>query len=230
MIQISSYPFLVLSSSSPKEERTRKTEKTEKSRKKSRNPQRRLFHYSSSISDIHLCQASYFSLFSFVSLFSLCEWMIGWESEYNCKTLKTFVMKNVVIITTCLTLTSVIFISFLICSSSAGILIRVCNTSQYKRVVEDTCSSVYKRGKGSAIIFNSYGTYAHRRYRRKRKFSKLLPLSLRSKTSTWILFLKVLYLTSVLFPGSPNYGFSDLPTHCCAIGCPHSVYADHCNL
>ena len=51
-------------------------------------------------------------------------------------------------------------------SLSADPLIKVCDSSQYKRVVEDTCSSVYKRGRHSKIIFNSYGVY---RSRSKRK-------------------------------------------------------------
>lgn len=41
-------------------------------------------------------------------------------------------------------------------------LIKVCDSSQYKRVVEDTCSSVYKRGRHSKIIFNSYGFHRTR--------------------------------------------------------------------
>lgn len=41
-------------------------------------------------------------------------------------------------------------------------LIKVCDSSQYKRVVEDTCSSVYKRGRHSKIIFNSYGFHRSR--------------------------------------------------------------------
>ena len=41
-------------------------------------------------------------------------------------------------------------------------LIKVCDSSQYKRVVEDTCSSVYKRGRHSKIVFNSYGFHRSR--------------------------------------------------------------------
>lgn len=46
-------------------------------------------------------------------------------------------------------------------------LIKVCDSGQYKRIVEDTCSSVYKRGRHSKIVFNSYGWH---RSRTKSKF------------------------------------------------------------
>lgn len=59
-------------------------------------------------------------------------------------------------------------------------MVRVCSSSEYKRVVEDTCASVYKRGRHSTIIFNSYGYFKHRpRYKSKNilvSFSSRLPV------------------------------------------------------
>ena len=52
-------------------------------------------------------------------------------------------------------LISFTLISLVSCDS----LIQVCNSKQYKKAIEDTCSNVYKRGKHSKIVFNSYGYY-----------------------------------------------------------------------
>lgn len=62
--------------------------------------------------------------------------------------------------------TLLVILIFIVGPLIADPLIRVCDSSQYKRVVEDTCSSVYKRGKHSKIIFNSFGFH---RTRSKRK-------------------------------------------------------------
>ena len=63
---------------------------------------------------------------------------------------------------TMIVILSVVFFMVQLCSGN--VLIRVCNTSQYKRVVEDTCSSVYKRGRNSNIILNSYGYHRQATY------------------------------------------------------------------
>jgi len=105
------------------------------------------------------------------------------------------------------------FMVFLARLSNQEPLIQVCSTSEYKRVVEDTCSSVYKRDpKHSRLHFHTYTYPRHREYDeeavRYRRRSMIIRLLRRRR--------------------SENYGFSDLPEHCCAIGCPHSVYAEHC--
>ena len=74
-------------------------------------------------------------------------------------------------------LCTIVVLAFFIKMSSSDPLMRVCNTSEYKRVVEDTCSSIYKRTKHTYLHFKSHlhhHSHHHRmeKHRRRHYFSK----------------------------------------------------------
>ena len=79
-------------------------------------------------------------------------------------------------------------------------LIRVCSSSQYKRIVEDTCSSVFKR--------NSMPTFS---------WDDLVDEIVEEKRS-------------IEDEGNFNKLEKDISIKCCVVGCPYSLYAAHCEL
>ena len=181
-------------------------------------------------------------------------------------------------------LCTIVVLAFFFKMSSSDPLMRVCNTSEYKRVVEDTCSSIYKRTKHTYLHFKSHlhhHSHHHRmeKHRRRHYFSKKqgnskshsnhlgghpgghLSEHLNSHLRSHHLYghtlhdhhlnldrhsierdarpkrkliesslplLKMSFKLSFLLSG--QIGLSDLPERCCQVGCPHSVYAAHCDL
>lgn len=97
----------------------------------------------------------------------------------------------------------VIFILLLPPFAKSEPLIRVCSSSQYKRIVEDTCSSVYKRS-------------GHLQPLDKFTSSDLVAIALDKR--------------SIEDESSVNKLEKDISVKCCVIGCPYSLYAAHCEL
>ena len=169
--------------------------------------------------------------------------------------------------------------------SLADPLITVCDSSQYKRVVEDTCSSVYKRMKHPHHHFESMRHhddfmekhrhrhhFKHRHHAhsgdststeatvqhtspvhydfrlraswsRHRRLHRMQMRRLRPLRSPYSEDLKTRRESSLpsdideyhdpfapFIPAGSSYSFHDLPSHCCEIGCPHSLFVAHCDL
>ena len=178
-------------------------------------------------------------------------------------------------------------LAFIAHFASADPLITVCNTSQYKRVVEDTCSSIYKRTKHPISHFKTHHILHLEKHRSRHYFSKKSGSTSTSSTSSsssskhshphehrpsgLLAHFQPIFtgrhrhhghlhhlqprphhpsarhhtrprrksqlssplpprnLFAHLFPPGAA-GFSDLPSHCCEVGCPHSLYVTHCDL
>lgn len=94
-------------------------------------------------------------------------------------------------------------------------LIRVCSSSEYKRIVEDTCSSVYKR---SVNIFGENDYYNSATADDADELIGLNKRRIEDEKDENNVIERMEKIER------------DISVKCCVLGCPYSLYAAHCDL